>query len=378
MKMGVIGYGRRIRNMLAEIRKSAPECSVVAITDIRNDEIRTTEPSVKDVSFYEDYRIMLSENRLDGLLIGTRCSMHAAIASDVLPHGIPLFLEKPVATRMEDLIRLKSVADTTNTPVVVSFPLRTTPIVQLAKEIVDSGRIGTVEHVQAVNNVPYGGVYYHHWYRDEDETGGLFLQKATHDFDYIQFLLGERKPVRICAMTSKQIFKGDKPAGLKCRDCDERDTCPESTFHVQRGPHETPAGEYCCFAVDTGNEDSGSAIIQYDTGMHVTYSQNFVVRQRAGTRTCRLIGFRGTLEFDFYTNRITVYPHHTKRIETYQIGDDGEHFGGDAVLARNFVEVMRGTAASLSPLQAGLDSALLCLKARESAHTNMFQEVKWD
>jgi hypothetical protein len=130
--------------------------------------------------------------------------------------------------------------------------------------------------------------------------------------------------------------------------------------------------------VDTGNEDSGSAIIQYDTGMHVAYSQNFVVRQRAGTRSCRLIGFRGTLEFDFYINHITVHLHHTKRVETHQIGDDGEHFGGDAVLARNFVEVMRGTAATLSPLQAGLDSALLCLKARESARTHTFQEVRWD
>jgi len=378
MKMGVIGYGRRIRNMLTEIQKVDPDCRVVAITDVRNDEIRAADPSLKDVSFYEDYRLMLTENRLDGLLIGTRCSVHAAIAANVLPYGIPLFLEKPVATRMEDLIRLKSVADSTNTPVVVSFPLRTAPIVQLAKEIVDSDRIGTVEHVQAINNVPYGGVYYHHWYRDENETGGLFLQKATHDFDYIQYLLGDRKPVRICAVTSKQIFKGNKPAGLKCRDCDERDTCPESMYRVERAAHETPAGEYCCFAVDTGNEDSGSAIIQYDTGMHVSYSQNFVVRHRAGTRSCRLIGFRGTLEFDFYTNRITVHLHHSKRVETYQIGDDGEHFGGDAVLARNFVEVMKGTAASLSPLQAGMDSALLCLKARESARTHTFQEVKWD
>jgi predicted dehydrogenase len=248
MKMGVIGYGRRIRNMLAEIRKVDPDCRIVAITDVRNDEIRAAVPSMKDVAFYEDYRLMLTDHKLDGLLIGTRCSIHATIAADVLPYGIPLFLEKPVATRMADLIRLKSVADSTNTQVVVSFPLRTAPIVQLAKEIVNSGRIGTVEHVQAVNNVPYGGVYYHHWYRDENETGGLFLQKATHDFDYIQYLLGERKPVRICAVTSKQIFKGNKPAGLKCRDCDERDTCPESMYRVDRAAHDTGRGILllCC------------------------------------------------------------------------------------------------------------------------------------
>ena len=26
------------------------------------------------------------------------------------------------------------------------------------------------------------------WYKDETETGGLFLQKATHDLDYINYL----------------------------------------------------------------------------------------------------------------------------------------------------------------------------------------------
>ena len=30
-----------------------------------------------------------------------------------------------------------------------------------AKAIIDSGEIGEVQHVQAYNNVPYGGCYYH-------------------------------------------------------------------------------------------------------------------------------------------------------------------------------------------------------------------------
>ena len=36
------------------------------------------------------------------------------------------------------------------------------------------------------------------------------------------------------AMKSKQIFKGDKPAGLKCKDCDERTTCLESDINVEK------------------------------------------------------------------------------------------------------------------------------------------------
>jgi len=74
--------------------------------------------------------------------------------------------------------------------VVVSFPLRVTPLFQKVLEIVRSGRIGDINQVVAHNFVPYGGVYFGHWYRDFAASGGLFLQKATHDFDYLNLLPG--------------------------------------------------------------------------------------------------------------------------------------------------------------------------------------------
>jgi predicted dehydrogenase len=248
-------------------------------------------------------------------------------------------LEKSVATNESELISLKKSYEQYRPEVVVSFPLRLSPMVQLAKEIIDSGKIGTVEHVQAVNNVPYGNVYFQNWYRDENETGGLFLQKATHDFDYINYLL-KLQPVAICAMKSKQIFKGNRPAGLTCEVCPEKSTCPERAY-LKRLQNEESQGEYCAFAVDTGNEDSGTAIIRYESGMHVSYSQNFFARRAAAARGARFLGFKGTLEFDFYTSELKVYMHHTSRVETYDINTSNMvHSGGDTELAKNFIQLM--------------------------------------
>lgn len=376
MKLGVIGYGSRISSVIREIIKQEPSCQLVAITDIRNEEIKRgmREEERERIAFFDTPEQMLDSIELDGVLIGTRCSLHTEMALKVLPRGLPLFLEKPVATTMEDVRRLKRGFESSKSEVVVSFPLRVAPLVTLVKEILDSGKIGTVEHVQAINNVTYGGVYYHNWYRDEAETGGLFLQKATHDFDCLNYLLGIR-PVSICAMTSKQVFKGNKPAGLKCVDCEENRTCEESTAFRKDLP---ATWQYCCFAEDTGNEDSGSALIRYETGMHVSYSQNFIVRRSASSRGARFIGYKGTLEFDFYTNSIKVIMHHRPHVERYDMSPDEAHFGGDAVLARNFIEVMQGRAASVSPLDAGLMSALMCLKARQSAETGTFQSIDWE
>jgi predicted dehydrogenase len=373
--MGVIGYGSRIRNIIRALQEQHPECKVTAITDIRNDEIKAKYGGLEDVRYYETFEEMNQNEQLDGVLIGTRCSLHTSMALKVLPTGLPLYLEKPVATTLEDVHRLKKGYEASSSEVVVSFPLRVTRMVKLAKEIIDSGRIGTVEHVQAVNNTPYGGAYYHNWYRDEQETGGLFLQKATHDFDYINHVLGQ-KPVSICAMTSKQVFKGNKPAGLKCSDCEENRTCEESTISLTGAKRDTWI--YCCFAEDTGNEDSGSALVRYESGMHVSYSQNFFVRRKAGYRGARFMGYKGTLEFDFYSNQLKVYMHHTHRVETHDLEAGNDHFGGDVELVRNFADVMKGRASSVSRLEDGLISALMCLKAKHSAESGSFQAIEWD
>lgn len=376
MKLGVIGYGKRIRNMIKTMQELDSGCQISAITDIRVEEIKQmfSEEEASKIQFYEQPEAMLKQNKLDGILIGTRCNIHTELACKVLSlSDIPLFLEKPVAITLEQAQQLKEAYENSgNKKVVVSFPLRVTPIVNCVKEIIDSGKLGKVEHVQAWNDAYYGGVYFHDYaYRDESITGGLFLQKATHDLDYINYLIGY-KPVKICAMTSKQVMKGNKPAGLKCVDCDEKKTCPESRAHLGRHSHVA----YCCFAEDTGNEDSGSAIIKYDTGMHVSYSQNFLVRRSyTGRRGARFIGYKGTVEFDFHTKLVKVFMHHTNRTETYRIEAESGHHGGDEVLAQNFIDVMKNEAESLSTLEDGLISAWMCIKAKESSETETFKEI---
>ncbi len=380
MKIGIIGYGNRINDMIEEMNKLNNEVTVAAICDIRNDQIKEEfiKKGIELPHFYASSEELLKQVDLDGVLIGTRCSQHASYAAKVLTRSrLPLFLEKPVATNEQDLLQLKQAYEKYQNEIVVSFPLRLSPLVQLAKELLISDKIGAVAHVQAYNNVPYGSVYFQSWYRDEQETGGLFLQKATHDFDYINYLL-DQKPISICAMKSKQVFKGNKPAGLTCEECTDKATCPESAF-LKRQRGEEPKGEYCAFAVDTGNEDSGSAIIRYESGMHVNYSQNFIARRSAELRGARLIGFKGTIEFDFTTSQLDVHLHHEPRKETYKIDSKEKgHAGGDTKLAQNFLDLMQGKGKSNSPLEAGLLSAWMCIKARESSETDRFQSIEWD
>ncbi|MBN1352313.1 Gfo/Idh/MocA family oxidoreductase [candidate division KSB1 bacterium] len=380
MNIGVIGYGDRIAGMVRVLSSFDIPFKIAAITDPRAVEIRNSgNEFVRGTVFYDTAEELLTMQPLDGVMIGTRCQIHAEMACKVAPTNIPLFLEKPVATSFEQVKMLHKCYEAVKTPVIVSFPLRVSPIATTVKEIIDSGHVGTIEHVVAFNDVPYGTVYFNAWYRDFQEVGGLFLQKATHDFDYINYLL-DSKPKWICAMNSQRIYGGDKPVDLKCKDCDEQLDCPESpfnAFYVQskgKGVKQND-WQYCVFSKGLKNEDSGSALLEYESGVQVNYSQNFFARHQAARRGARLYGYKGTIEFDWYKNTILIYGHQQPKVETIDFSGGMSHFGGDIELCHDFLLLMQGKTQSRTPISAGITSALTCLWARESVEKRKFCEI---
>lgn len=383
LNVGVIGYGFRAGTVLSVLfdNKLGVKVNMTAVCDPKDKETLEKQMAQDKIDcththFYTDADEMLEKEKLDGVLIGTRCSLHTFYAAKVLKKKIPLFLEKPVATNEEDWQTLKNAYEAAGSEVVVSFPLRITPMIDQVRDLIERMEIGPIQHVAAFNYPTYGGDYYHNWYRDEKETGGLFLQKATHDLDYLNHILGIR-PVELCAMTAKQVMKGDKRAGLKCQDCPEKHTCPEGPTQTQ-GRGDYIHGPWCCYAQDTGNEDSGTVIVRYETGMHAVYTQNFFTRNKhAAKRGAILTGEGGTLEFDWNTDEIIVRKHYQTGEMRCKVETSGNHGGGDFKLAENFIGIMLGTEKSKTPLEQGLLSAYMCLKAKESAQTHSFVKLDY-
>jgi len=382
LNIGIIGYGRRISHMAKALGVYAISYRVAAIADPRASEIaEANDPFLSETVFYTDADEMLSNAQLDGVMIGTRCYLHTEMACRVAAHNLPLFLEKPVAITFEQLKALDAAFRPVTAPTVVSFPLRLSPIVQRVQELVRANAIGSVEHVVAFNDVPYGDVYYRRWHRNYDENGGLFLQKATHDLDYIAYLLNQR-PRTICAMKAQRVYSGDKPFDLRCADCDEQETCPESPFNrfYQRFQGEAVQSEadgndMCMFAEGIRNQDMGNCILEYENGAQASYTQNFFARFKAARRGARLYGYKGTIHFDWYENVIRVFKHQSPVVETIDFTGEMPHFGGDRELCLDFLRAMRDHAPTRSPISAGILSALTCLWARESAETHRFCEI---
>ena len=179
------------------------------------------------------------------------------------------------------------------------------------------------------------------------------MQKTTHDIDYICHAAG-LTPKRVFAHTEKLYYKGDRPAGLHCPDCPDYRTCVESSYVVGKLRGEDVQGDCCCF---------------------ISYNQNFTVKRTAARRGCRIIGTKGSAEFDFYTGVIRHDDYAFDQTATIQIRPTGgNHFGGDRRLAQDFMNLLAGGTPS-SDLLGGLRSAACCLAAKRSAETNCLTDI---
>jgi len=367
MRIAVIGFGARMSGFYRDhVRRLCPEARIVGVLDPdrAGAEARLPADERGQPIHAETLGTLIAQSAPDAVMVGTRCDLHARIAVGLAPYRLPMFLEKPVATTIDDALALERAYGDDDRRVVVSFPLRATPLAdQAARWLAEPGN-GRISHVMAVNYVPYGEVYFASWYRDHAVTGGLFLQKATHDFDYLTHLVGS-PIVSVAAMALHGRVHQDR--GNRSVD---GQIPGESDVHYFPGIGTPESGM---------NEDCSSALIRFANGIHGVYTQNFFARHGAAARGATISGQRSTISFDWCTDRIRRVWHHEAREEMLTVkGTDSEgsgHGGGDGALARNFLAVVRAGAPSIAPLRCGLASAYACLAARESAATGRFIAV---
>ena len=265
----------------------------------------------------------------------------------------------------------------------VSFPLRVSPLCELTHEFIQKGAVGHPDHILGVNYVNYGVIYWQKGYRDYSVTQGLFLQKATHDFNYMSFLM-DSTIIRVSAMaTWGRIFGGKERAGLVCSKCRKGDTCPESPQNRKRSHSSHFLNDHACvFGKDVGspetgmNEDSSSALLEFASGAHGAYTQVFYTRRDAATRGAIISGYHGTVSFDWYKDEVRHVRHHAPFTDVARAASGLSHFGGDVELARDFINLIRGKGAPRTPITAGIQSIYACLAAKESAEKGRFVNVR--
>jgi len=116
--------------------------------------------------------------------------------------------------------------------------------------------------------------------------------------------------------------------------------------------------------------------VEYQDGLQVNYSQNFFARHKAERRGARLYGHKGTLEFDWYADKIRLFSHRFPTVTTVELAEIRQHWGGDRELSWDWLMAMKERQPSRCPMDAGILSALTCLWARQSCRTRQYCRIE--
>lgn len=125
-------------------------------------------------------------DRADAIAIAASTEAHAGLVRAGVERGLPVFVEKPLATDLETSIELVELIERRATPVQVGFQRRFDVAYREARRLVASGELGRLylikldAHDMTPPSASYAAV-----------AGGLFHDSSIHDFDLVRWLSGE-------------------------------------------------------------------------------------------------------------------------------------------------------------------------------------------
>ncbi len=149
-RIAVIGTGWWATYTHIPVVQASSDAALVAICD--RDPLRLAAAADRyDIARrYDDYRVMLDREPLDGVIVSTPHVTHYAIVRECLRRGLHVLVEKPMTLHAAEARELVSLADAQRREVIVGYTHVFTPQAQHARAVMHSGILGAVQYVNCV------------------------------------------------------------------------------------------------------------------------------------------------------------------------------------------------------------------------------------
>ncbi len=187
-----------------------PEMKV--ISGRNEDAVKAAQQKFGWESYELDWRNVIERDDIDVIDIVTPNHTHAEIAIAAAESGKHIITEKPLALTVEEAERMLAAVQKNNVKHMISHNYRFVPAVQLAKKLIDEGKIGQIYH--------YRGHYLQDFIIDPDfplvwrlkkevSGSGALGDIGAHNLDLARYLVGEFDEV----VATMETFIKERPLG---------------------------------------------------------------------------------------------------------------------------------------------------------------------
>ncbi len=187
LRIGIIGLGVISRYYLAALRH-IPSMRLAAVCDTDD---AALHPFRDQVPCHRDHHDLLARTDLDAVVVTVPNDAHAAVVRDALAAGLPVCVEKPLATTLIDGEALVACARRVGVCLVTAFHRRYNSAVQmLARQLVSQPPVESVivRYLERIEE----HIGRDRWYLDPARCGGgCVADNGPNAFDLARLFLGE-------------------------------------------------------------------------------------------------------------------------------------------------------------------------------------------
>jgi len=235
---------------------------------------------------FSTFEELCDKAKPDLLTVTTVDAFHAEYIVKALDRGIDVLTEKPMVIDEKQCQAVLDAEKRNNRKIIVTFNYRYAPKHQLIKETLLSGEIGRIVSVDFswYLDVYHGADYFRRWHRLKSRGGSLWVHKASHHFDLINWWLGA-DPVEVVARAGLEVYgRNGLVRHTHCRPCPHKSACSfyydmtksERRMKLYAGCEDVDAyyRDGCVFREDVDIYDTMSALVTYSNGTRMNYSVN--------------------------------------------------------------------------------------------------------
>lgn len=259
MKVVVVGYGsigkRHIGNISKNTKYDIIVCSKKPYDDfLKQNKCQLFSSLNQCINLKPDVAFITNETHF-----------HISSSIKLAKAGCHLFIEKPLSDSLHNIDKLMNIVKKKKLITIVGCDMRFHPCIQKIKEIISLGKLGKVISIKVEN-----GSYLPDWHPDEDyrksyaalkKLGGGVVLTCIHELDYLYWIFGN--PIETCSIS----------------------------------------GRFSDLKMDV--EDLSSILLRFKNNVigevHLDYFQKPI------TRSCKIIGTKGTLYWDSDSNLVKIY-----------------------------------------------------------------------
>jgi myo-inositol 2-dehydrogenase / D-chiro-inositol 1-dehydrogenase len=191
VRVGIVGAGWIAREH-QRVLDLVPEADIVAVCDLDEERARDMA-SGTGARTYRDWRDLLDHENLGALLVCTPPMSHRDPAAAALSHGLPVYLEKPIARSTDDAAEIVAAAERTGTVCAVGYQWHALDLLDTLPGLLAGQQIGLLV------GTCIGPTQSRPWFLDMRAGGGNLLERGSHHLDLARAVAGEVASVQATA-----------------------------------------------------------------------------------------------------------------------------------------------------------------------------------